>query len=123
MLKDLTITGLVLLILDSVFLYSMSPLFKKQIEKVQQSHFSINYFGAAFAYVLLIFGLYWFIIKENRGLIDAFLFGFIIYGVYEGTTKALLQKWEYKTMVIDTLWGGILMSLSTLIVYKLRIFV
>jgi len=120
MLKDLTITGFVLLILDSVFLYSMSPLFKKQVEKVQQSHFDMNYFGAAFAYVLLIFGLYWFIIKENRSLIDAFLFGFIVYGVYEGTTKALLKKWEYKTMVVDTLWGGILMSLSTLIIYKLR---
>ena len=120
MWKELVLISTIVLLLDSIFLYSMSTLFKKQIEKVQQSPFSMNYFGAVFTYVLLIFGLYWFIIKENRGLLDAFLFGFIIYGVYEGTTKALLKKWEYKTMVVDTLWGGILMSLSTLIIYKLR---
>ena len=119
MWKDLVITGVVILLLDSIFLYSMGPLFMKQIEKVQQSPFSMNYFGAITAYVLLIFGLYWFIIKENKGLIDAFLLGIVIYGVYEGTTKALLKKWDYKTMIIDTLWGGILMSLTTLIVYRL----
>lgn len=119
MWKDLVITGVVILLLDSIFLYSMGPLFKNQIEKVQQSPFRMNYFGAILAYVLLIFGLYWFIIKENKGLIDAFLLGIIIYGVYEGTTKALLKKWDYKTMIIDTLWGGILMSLTTLIVYRL----
>jgi len=118
MLKDVAITGVVLLLLDSIFLYSMRPMFKKQIENVQQSRFTMNYFGAIMAYVLLIFGLYWFIIKENKGLIDAFLLGIIIYGVYEGTTKALLKNWEYKTMIIDTVWGGILMSLSTLIIYK-----
>ena len=95
--------------------------FKNQIEKVQQSPFRMNYFGAILAYVLLIFGLYWFIIKENKGLIDAFLLGIIIYGVYEGTTKALLKKWDYKTMIIDTLWGGILMSLTTLIVYRVNV--
>ena len=64
MLKDLTITGFVLLILDSVFLYSMSPLFKKQVEKVQQSHFDMNYFGAAFAYVLSNF---WFVLVYHKG--------------------------------------------------------
>ena len=121
MLKDVVITGVVILLLDSIFLYSMSPLFKNQIEKVQQSPFRMNYFGAILAYVLLIFGLYWFIIKENKGLIDAFLLGIIIYGVYEGTTKALLKKWDYKTMIIDTLWGGILMSLTTLIVYRVNV--
>jgi uncharacterized membrane protein len=120
MLKDLAITGVVILLLDSIFLYSMGPLFKHQIEKVQQSPFRMNYFGAILAYVLLIFGLYWFIIKENKGLIDAFLLGIVIYGVYEGTTKALLKKWDYKTMIIDTLWGGILMSLTTLIVYRVK---
>ena len=95
-------------------------MFKKQIIKVQKTSFSMNYFGATFAYILLIVGLYWFIIKENRSLLDAFILGFVIYGVYEGTSKALLKNWDYKTMVIDTLWGGTLMVLTTLIVYRLR---
>ena len=120
MLKDLFLTGTILLLLDIGFLYSIGPMFKKQIETVQKTSFSMNYFGAIFAYILLIIGLYWFIIKENRSLLDAFILGFVVYGVYEGTSKALLKNWDYKTMVIDTLWGGTLMVLTTLIVYRLR---
>ena len=120
MWKDLFLTGTILLLLDIGFLYSSGPMFKKQIENVQKTSFSMNYFGATFAYILLIIGLYWFIIKENRSLLDAFILGFVIYGVYEGTSKALLKNWDYKTIVIDTLWGGTLMVLTTLIVYRLR---
>lgn len=120
MWKDLFLTGTILLLLDIGFLYSSRPMFKKQIEKVQKTSFSMNYFGATFAYILLIIGLYWFIIKDNRSLLDAFILGFVIYGVYEGTSKALIKNWDYKTMVIDTLWGGTLMVLTTLIVYRLR---
>lgn len=79
----------------------------------------MDYSGALFAYILLIIGLYWFVVRERRPLKDAFLLGFIIYGVYEGTTKALLTNWEYKTMVIDTMWGGTVMTLTAFIVYKL----
>ena len=120
MWKDFVITGVILLLLDVIFLYSNGKMFKNQIIKVQHSAFVMDYSGAAFAYVLLIFGLYWFIIKDNRGLLDAFILGVVIYGTYEGTTKALLTNWEYKTMAIDTVWGGTLMALTTFLVYKLR---
>ena len=120
MWKDFVLTGVILMLLDTIFLYSNGTMFKEQIIKVQKSAFVMDYSGAALAYILLILGLYWFIIKENRGLLDAFILGFVIYGVYEGTSKALIKNWDYKTMVIDTLWGGTLMVLTTLIVYRLR---
>lgn len=120
MLRDFVLTSITLLLIDVLFLYSTGTIFKQQVEKVQHSKFTMNYFGAFFAYTLLIIGLYWFVIKENRGLLDAFILGFVIYGVFEGTTKALLKDWDYTTMVIDTLWGGTLMVLTTSIVYSLR---
>jgi uncharacterized membrane protein len=120
MWKDFVLTGTILLVVDVLFLYSNRTMFKQQVENVQHSAFKMNYFGATFAYILLIFGLYWFIIKDNRCLVDAFILGFVIYGVYEGTSKALLKKWDYKTMVVDTLWGGTLMVLTTSIVYSLK---
>lgn len=120
MLRDFVLTSITLLLIDVLFLYSTGTIFKQQVEKVQHSKFTMNYFGAFFAYTLLIIGLYWFIIKENRGLLDAFILGFVIYGVFEGTTKALIKDWDYTTMVIDTLWGGTLMVITTSIVYSLR---
>jgi uncharacterized membrane protein len=48
------------------------------------------------------------------------MLGIIIYGVYETTTYATLQKWKLETVVKDTLWGGILFYLTTFFTYKLK---
>jgi uncharacterized membrane protein len=71
-------------------------------------------------YILLIFGLYYFIIKENKSVTDAFLLGIFVYGVYELTTISLLSEWELKTVIIDTLWGGILFATTTYLTYIIR---
>jgi uncharacterized membrane protein len=76
----------------------------------------IDFIAAILTYVLLIFAVYYFIIQQNKNEKDAFLLGICIYGVYELTTKALLKNWSYKTVIIDTLWGGTLLSLTTFIV-------
>ena len=58
----------------------------------------------------------YFIIKPNRSVQDAFLLGLIIYGVFETTNMALFSKWSWLTVLIDTIWGGILFALTTFIV-------
>jgi len=40
-------------------------------------------------------------------------------GVYETTTYSVFKKWSPILMIIDTLWGGILFSVTTIITYKL----
>jgi uncharacterized membrane protein len=67
----------------------------------------------------LIFGLYYFIIKDNRPILDALLLGLVINAVYEGTTYAIFKKWNIKVVIMDILWGGVLLALTTLITYKL----
>jgi uncharacterized membrane protein len=47
------------------------------------------------------------------------MLGMVIYGVYETTTYAILQKWRLETVVKDTLWGGILFYLTTFLTYKI----
>jgi uncharacterized membrane protein len=66
--------------------------------------------------IFLILGLYYFIIKPNRSIKDAFLLGLVIYGVYEGTNYALFNNWSEYIVIIDTLWGGILFALTTFII-------
>lgn len=123
MFRDIIITATVLLIIDAMFIASMSSFFTNQIELVQKDKFTFDILGGFVAYVFLIFGLYWFIIREKRSLLDAFLLGIVIYGVYEGTTKALFKKWKKETMLIDTIWGGTLFSLTTIIVRKLTVYI
>ena len=115
-IKDLLLTSVFLILIDSIYLYSMKSYFNYQIKIVQGSDIQMNMYATLLCYIVLVFGLYYFIIKDNRSLIDAFLFGFVIYAVYELTTMALLKKWKIETVIIDTLWGGILFTLTTYLV-------
>ena len=44
----------------------------------------------------------------------------VIYAVFELTNLALFKNWFMLSVIIDTLWGGILFALTTAIVYKLQ---
>jgi uncharacterized membrane protein len=120
MLQVLLLTLIVFLSLDFVFLYSMSSMFNKQIIAVQGSPVVFDMYAAILCYIALIFGIYYFIIREKKSILEAFLLGVIIYAVYETTTLALLKNWTYKTAIIDTTWGGVLFALTTFIVYALK---
>ena len=117
--ETVVLPGLVLLALDGIFLTLNRDMFELQVAEVQRVVLEVKYLGVALCYALLIFALYYFIIKDRRSVADAMILGFVIYGVYETTTYALLKKWKLKTMMIDTLWGGILFGLTTMITYKL----
>jgi uncharacterized membrane protein len=117
-MRTLVLSGLTLLLLDAVFLYLVAPIFNAQIIAVQGSPIKMNPLGAVLSYVFLIFALNYFILKENRPIKDAFLLGLAIYGTYEATSLALLREWRLQTVVIDTLWGGILFAATTAIVRR-----
>lgn len=119
LIQDIILPGIILLILDSIYISFISNSFQLQIISVQRVTMTIRILGAIICYALLIFGLYYFILKDHRSILDATLFGIIIYGVYESTNYATLKNWTLKILLIDTLWGGVLMGLTTYLTYKL----
>ena len=116
----LLISAIVFLSIDSVYLTLTSSYFKKQIKNVQGSDLKMNFLGAAICYVFLIFGINYFIINPRKSVYDAFLFGIVIYGVFETTNYAILKNWSIFSVLLDTLWGGVLFALTTYIVNFLR---
>ena len=116
-LKTLLITGIVMLSLDAVYLSAMKNAFENQIAAIQRVAMQFRIWGAIFCYIFLIGGLYYFILKQRRPIMDAFLLGIFVYGVYETTNYAFLKQWKWEIVVADTLWGGILFALTTGIVY------
>tara|TARA_Y100000591_G_C21638648_1_gene596650 strand:- start:8 stop:370 length:363 start_codon:yes stop_codon:yes gene_type:complete len=119
MIVNFIILGLIISIIDIFFLMSIKDDFYKQIKSVQGSNLEINYVGMIITYFLLTFGIYYFIILKKAKLLDAFLFGIVIYGAYEMTSLSILKNWTYKLAFIDTIWGGILVLLSTLVYRKI----
>lgn len=48
-----------------------------------------------------------------------FIYGFIIYGVYNFTNYATLYKYNLKVVFTDTLWGSLNIGMTTLIIHQL----
>ena len=113
---SLLLSAIILVVLDSVYLNLMKGYMANQVQKVQNASIQLNYASAIICYIFLVTGLNYFIIKPNRSVQDAFLLGIVIYGVYETTNWAIFKNWSILTVMIDTLWGGVLFALTTWIV-------
>ena len=113
-------SAIILITTDFLYLNVIKNYFLNQIQLVQGSPPKINYLGVVLCYIFLIAGINYFIIKQHKSVYDAFLLGIVIYGVYETTSYALLKNWSLLTVIIDTLWGGLLFAFTTYIANSLR---
>ena len=117
--REVIISAIVMLILDGFYLYLNQKTFSDLITNIQRVVMQFRPIGAVLCYILLIGGLNYFIISRNRSIYEAFFFGLVIYGVYETTNYATLKKWTPEIAIMDTVWGGILMSTTTYLTYIL----
>jgi uncharacterized membrane protein len=118
---SLLVSAIIFVCLDAVYLNLTKEYFNKQVQLIQGTKIQFNLLAALLCYIFLIYGLNYFIIRPRRSASDAFLLGLIIYGVYETTNWAIFTKWSPLTVIMDTLWGGILFWLTTTIVQFLRL--
>jgi uncharacterized membrane protein len=116
------ISAILFVTIDSLYLSLIKNFFTKQITDVQGTAVKMNFLAAILCYIFLIIGLNYFIIRPRRSIQDAFLLGLIIYAVFETTNKTLFSKWSWITVIMDSLWGGILFAVTTYLVDKLRKF-
>jgi len=137
-ISDLIVLAVIILALDAVFLTLFKEFFARQVMLVQGTAMKVNIPSAAVCYVLMVVGLYYFILRHiiipnatnaaasvqtmriGDGIKAAFFLGILVYGVYETTTLAILSNWSPVTALVDTTWGGTLFALSTYIFYKYK---
>jgi uncharacterized membrane protein len=117
--KLIILAGIIFVFIDSIYLSIMTPFYSKLILKIQNKPMEFDIFAALLCYVSLLFGLYYFVLREKKSVSDAILLGLVIYAVFEFTNKAMFKKWNWTSVVIDTLWGGALFGLTTYFVYKI----
>lgn len=116
---ELFVSGIILLVLDFGYIFAINRPFRSQIFAVQHSPMNVRYFGAVVTYAFVILGLYYFIIRNHRSILDAFLLGIFVYGVYDFTNYATIREWRPELAVVDTLWGGTLFGVTTFFTYKM----
>ena len=114
------LTAIIFVILDGTYLNLVKGYFNKQVKSIQGSDIQINIVATGLVYVVLIYGLNYFIIRKHKSVQEAALLGFFTYAVYELTNLSLFKNWNITTVIIDTTWGTILFGLTTAIVYKIN---
>jgi uncharacterized membrane protein len=115
----LLVSAITMVVLDYIYLSLLKGYFSNQVKKVQGTPLKFNLLAAIICYIFLILGLNYFIIKPRRSVQDAFLLGLVIYGVYETTNWALFSNWSVISVIIDTLWGGILFAATTYVTTRI----
>ena len=120
--KNIIKLSIIFCVIDYFYLSSelISNLFNNLIKKIQGDNIKLNLPYIFCCYIFLIFGLYYFVINNkninnNQKIINAGLLGLVIYGVYETTNASILKDWTLDTVLLDTVWGITLFSLSTFI--------
>jgi len=109
-----------LLILDFLWIGGyMGKQYQRMIPQIQGSPLKAKPQYAILAYTLMIIGLNLFVLpnisKKNvlrDSLVYGFTFGVILYGVYDFTAGAVINKWNMKLAFIDILWGGFVHFIS-----------
>lgn len=102
-----------LLILDILWLtYYMGPRYKIMIPIIQQSPMKVNYMSATIAYTFMAILLVQYVIKYNFKILETFLFGICLYGVYDFTCGAVFTKWDFTLALIDVIWGGFVFAIT-----------
>ena len=72
--------------------------------------------NCSFIYILMISSYPLFINKQpvsNR--VRTAGLGFLIYGIYAFTLKAILKQYPFELAIGETIWGTVLFSISTLL--------
>jgi uncharacterized membrane protein len=121
MLKKILIVATTMLILDGVWLGLAGQRF--YFEKLKHlargtDTFEVNYPAAALVYVFLVILFLVFlapVLPERSWLgaiFSAFIFGFLIYGIYDFTNLATLKDWPILVSAVDMVWGGVLCAIT-----------
>lgn len=126
--KNNIIATLILLVLDFLWIkLFIGNLFGNMVKEIQGSPIKLNNTYAFLAYFLMVVGLNHFVLPKinlknitaKDCFINAFVFGIILYGVFDFTSAAIFNKWNSKTLTYDILWGGTVYFLSC---YLLKFF-
>ena len=120
-LKHRLISTFTLLVLDVLWIsIIMGPRYHIMIKNIQNQKMETNILYAFIAYTLMVVGLNKFVLPmidiKHITLYDCLsfgaVFGIVLYGVYDFTVGAVIDKWDMNLAIIDVLWGGFVYFMS-----------
>ena len=116
---------LMFIIIDIFYLKSVSKYFTNMTKNIRlRRHYLI--IPIFFIYLILFSTLHHFVLKNINfdkitnyayilpQLLNSFFLGFSIYSIYELTNYALFKNWTFHMVILDSIWGGILCTIVSI---------
>lgn len=79
------------------------------IQSVQNSPMVVNRFYFILTYLIFALLLY-IVLPKSSSILEAFMIGFLIFGIYDFTNLSTLKNWELSNAMMDSVWGGVLVA-------------
>jgi uncharacterized membrane protein len=115
---------LILLIIDSIYLFGLKNIHNKQIKDIQKEDLQVRYYPAVLFYLIAGLAFVYYIYplgKKNETDIIKYgaLMGLLMYGTFDFTNLALFKNYTLKYAIMDTVWGMTVMAISSYLVFKI----
>lgn len=119
MVKNYFLSLVVFLGIDSMWLGFIAKDFYNKHLGVFNRAFDLK--AAILVYLLIPLGIVFFVLPQagnntRSALLFGALYGLISYGVYDLTNMATLKDWSWTMVVVDTLWGVFICSLTSFLI-------
>ena len=100
---------LTVLFLDFIWLFTRFKYHARFFQNVQGTNLTVRWIPASLVYILIPFALYTFAIQpsmtRNEAAQKGALLGLCMYGLYDLTNYATLQRWTLEMTIVDIVWG------------------
>lgn len=123
-IKPIAVIFVIMILFDLVVLSLLKKQWQVAVFDIQKKPLRINYSYGFIAYIFLVSGLYYIVYRNIRKvswkydtLIQGFIYGVLVYGTFDFTNLAIFSDYPLNLALLDTLWGGILMSLTAFTTY------
>lgn len=100
-------TAAIIVLVDMFWLLTGGIYARKMTERIQGSPLQMRWIALPVVYLFLAYML-----LQTTSNKQAFMYGVSIYAVYDFTNYALLDQYDWKFAIADSLWGGVLFVLA-----------
>jgi len=114
-----------MLVMDAAWLALMTPSYRAVTEAIQKEPMTVCMPAVIAAYACMALGFVFLVLPlamKQESVWGAVgigaLYGFVLYGTYDFTNKAILKDFTWTIAAIDVLWGTLLMSVVTAVAYS-----
>lgn len=123
-MKEFFIALILFLVIDGPYLgFIAAKFFNRVINNIQGSPIKLKPFGAFITYILMGLAIKYFVLNNAKSekdvLLNGFLIGLIIYGIYDFTNYAIFTNWTLEATIRDLIWGIFLFTIVSYSTYKI----